>query len=288
MSWIHLVRNLRRPLRSYLRNPRHVVKNIRWRWNPSTSSERHIFVVGAPRSGTTLMQMLIGNHPKCVYDGETGVFKYRNIFEEQKQIFGLDPEFVESKFRECSDIVEFFDICARNFKNLSGGKYLVEKSPAHIFRTRFLIDNFVESFVVHIYRDGRDCFCSARSASIPHGDSVEDYAKYWNQCVRSRLSVASDRIVDVAYESLVEHPEKELKRIMQIVGLSLDEQQLSVEQRAEDPRAQREKFDRLGTAIDASSQGRWVEELDRAEVHAFERIAGQQLKRLGYKLKAKM
>ncbi|MCS3662349.1 hypothetical protein GGP68_003790 [Salinibacter ruber] len=86
------------------------------------------------------------------------------------------------------------------------------------------------------------------------------------------------------YESLVTAPEEELRDIMRSLDLSLDERQLSLERRADDPRAQADKFARLGEAIDASSQGRWREELDRPEVQAFEGIAGQQLEALGYDL----
>jgi hypothetical protein len=90
----------------------------------------------------------------------------------------------------------------------------------------------------------------------------------------------------VSYEKLVTAPEEELRHIMQSLHLSLDERQLSLEQRADDPRTQVDKFARLGDAIDASSQGRWKEELDPREVQTFEEVAGQQLEALGYDLAA--
>ena len=285
MNWTHLLQNVRHPLEAYLRNPSHVVENVRWRWNPSTSSDRHLFVVGAPRSGTTLLQILLGNHPACcTWEAETAVFTWQNVFTSQQGIFGLEASRVANFFRDCGDIVEFFDACARESKRKRGGQILVEKTPQHVLRTEFLVEHFPESSVVHIHRDGRDCYCSARTASIPHGETVEEFARYWSKCIRARLDVTSETVIDVSYDSLVTDPKEELEVIMESLDLSLDERQLSLERRADDPRSQADKFARLGEAIDASSQGRWREELNRSEVQAFEGIAGQQLEALGYDL----
>ena len=285
MNWIHLIRNVRHPFKDYLRNPYHVAENVRWRWRPGTSTERHIFVIGAPRSGTTLLQLLLGNHPACcTWEAETAVFTWQNIFTSQQKIFGLESSRVSDFFRECSDVVEFFDACAREFRLERGGQVLVEKTPQHIFRTQFLLKHFPQSSVVHIHRDGRDCYCSARSASIPHGETPKEFARYWSKCIQARLDASAEQVVDVSYESLVASPKEELGRIMQSVGLSFDEQQLLSSRRAEDPRTENDKFARLGQKIDASSRGRWKEELDRYELQTFEQIAGQQLNALGYDL----
>ena len=283
MNWTHLVKNARYPLKNYLRNPQHLVKNVTWRWNPSRSSEQHLFVVGAPRSGTTLLQVLLGNHSACcTWEGETKAFTWQNTFTAQRNIFGLTPSRVETFFDECRDLVAFFDACAREFRRERNARILVEKTPQHVHQTAFLVEHFPQSTVVHIHRDGRDCYCSARSTSIPHGETVEEFARYWSKCTQARLDVQSDQIVDVAYEAFVSSPRDELSAIMRAVGLPFEENQLSREQRAADPRAQVDKFDRLDRTIDASSVGTWTRELDRSDLRTFERIAGPQLEALGY------
>ncbi|PQJ35059.1 hypothetical protein BSZ35_11055 [Salinibacter sp. 10B] len=285
MNWRHLIKNVRHPLKAYLRNPYHLVKNILWRWQPSTSTEKHIFVVGAPRSGTTLLQVLLGNHSACcTWEAETAAFTWQNVFISQRGIFGLEPSRVEKLFEENADLVAFFDAAAHAFRSERGGQILVEKTPQHILQTAFLVEHFPRSTVIHIHRDGRDCYRSARSASIPHGESVDEFARYWAKCIRARLSVNTEQVVDIAYEDLVSAPEKELVLLMQAVGLPFEEEQLSMTRRAEDPRAHHDKFDRLNRSIDASSVGQWKDELNQTEIQEFERIAGKQLKSLGYDL----
>jgi hypothetical protein len=283
MNWTHLTKNVRHALKAYARNPQDLVKNVTWRWAPSRSSEQHIFVVGAPRCGTTLLQVLLGNHSACcTWEGETKTFTWQNIFTSQRDIFGLKASRVETFFDECRDLVAFFDACAREFRRERDARVLVEKTPQHVLQTAFLVEHFPESTVVHIHRDGRDCYCSARSASVPHGEAIEEFARYWSKCTQARLDVQSDQIVDLAYEALVSSPRDELKPIMQAVGLQFEEHQLSQKQRAADPRAQADMFKRLSRSIDASSVGKWTEELDRDELRVFERIAGSQLEALGY------
>jgi hypothetical protein len=138
MNWTHLFQNVRHPLKAYLRNPHHIIENVRWRWAPSTSSDRHVFVVGAPRSGTTLLQILLGNHPACcTWEAETAVFTWQNVFTSQKEIFGLEASHINELFRDCGDIVEFLmPVPVRSSVEGGGGGFSLKKRRSTFCRLR--------------------------------------------------------------------------------------------------------------------------------------------------------
>lgn len=170
MDLEYLTDHLQYPLRSYLRNPSHIAKNILWRWQSERSEKQHVFVVGAPRSGTTLLQVLIASHSRfCTWEGETKMFTWQNTFAANANNLGLDRSFVEQEFERQTNLVDFFDACVEQFRGTRSEERFVEKTPQHIRHTRFLANHFPNAHIVHIYRDGRDCYCSARRAEIPRG-----------------------------------------------------------------------------------------------------------------------
>lgn len=68
-----------RRLRKLLRAPSLAVRNFKFWWRDEVSSERHFFVVGPPRSGTTLVKNVLRAHEEiCSVDGETYFFFRRN------------------------------------------------------------------------------------------------------------------------------------------------------------------------------------------------------------------
>ena len=57
---------------TYLKSPSEILRNVRWRLNCSVSQEPVVFVVGAPRSGTTLLQRMLSLHDQLFsIQGET-------------------------------------------------------------------------------------------------------------------------------------------------------------------------------------------------------------------------
>jgi len=232
------------------------------------------------------MQVILAAHPRlCSFQGESTLFTWQDVFSETEQFFGLEKAAQQKLLEETDGLASFFDRIAELMCEERGAERFIEKTPQHVHYLSAIATHFPKAKIVHMQRDGRDCFCSARDASIPHGENVRSFARYWRRCIKARQRHGRKQILDVKYERLVEEPETIMQKVMAFLGEAFDPQQITPQSRGEDRRAESEKFARLSEPIDSSSQGRWREELTEKEVESFHRIAGEQLQQTGYTLR---
>lgn len=267
------------------RNPACWLKNIVWRWPKTISDLECIFVVGSPRSGTTLLQRVLSSHSSLFsIPGETGLFSYQNLFSEDRRHFGLPAETLDVLYKDCRDVVDFFSQCVERVNAESEGTYFVEKTPQHVFYLSFLRKHFPKAKFINIVRDGRDCFCSSRTnPHIPQNRSVAEFASYWRNCVRKVIPLEdSDFIYTFRYEDFCSDAESTMCDCMRFLNLELEPSQLDAKNFGNDPRASVSHFSRLKEKVDTSSVERWRGELTKQECDQFERIAGSELRHFGY------
>ncbi|MEL6109671.1 MAG: sulfotransferase [Planctomycetota bacterium] len=276
-------------LASTYSNPRHWWGNVRWRFPTTISELECVFVVGSPRSGTTLMQRILSVHSELFsVESETGMFSYQNLFAPNRRHFGLAPDVLASLYHECVDVVDFFQRATEILVRQNEGRRFVEKTPQHILRLPFILKHFPNSKIVHIVRDGRDCFCSSKThPDIPQNKSAKLFARYWRDCVRAcDVADSTGRLHTVKYESICDTPRETIAEMMRFLEMETEHAQLDTDSVGNDHRASLPEFQRLSKRVDASSVGRWRDELSRLEIDQFQKIAGQQLRRYQYELLA--
>lgn len=265
--------------------PSTLIRNITFRNSHTISDRNHIFVVGAPRSGTTLVKQILSTHPRLRGPGyETAIFMFKDIFNFK--FSGFKREEISALIQKSNDIVDFFDQFAEANLEKLGGERFVEKTPPHVLQLKFLIKHFPKAQFINIFRDGRDCYCSAQKhPNIVQGRSVENYATYWKKCIKSRLTKASNpQIFDIKYEELVANPGQIVPEIMNFLGEEFDPKQINPEYYSKNVAVNTHKshFNKLSKPINGSSQGRWKSEMQANEIHRFHQIAGDELRLLRY------
>lgn len=272
-------------LRRYGGDPRVWWRNVVWRRRRDVSHVPIVFVVGAPRSGTTLLQKVIEAHSQCfAHDGETAMFNLQNLFLLERRHFGLQGAALSAAMSEARSRIDFMDRQIRRLGREQGGTLFVEKTPQHVLKLPKILAGFPDAKVIHVVRDGRDAFCSAQSnTGVPQRGSVVRFATYWRRCVDAGLAFDDDRrLRRISYEAFTDDPSSVLAKIMTHLGLEAEPEQLDSQSRATDRRADRPEFERLGGEISSSSVGRWRRDLSPETVATFERVAGPTLQRLGY------
>lgn len=233
------------------------------------------------------MQAILSSHSKIAgSQRESGIFTAQNLFDVTRQYCDLSEEQVGRILSRARDIVEFFDAIAREVLLREGGERFLEKTPQHILKLPTLIRYFPRAQFLCVFRDGRDCFCSARDhKGIPQGDSVTRYARYWRRCIDAQLEVSGlSNVLPVRYEELTQAPEQVIRGVMAFLELSYEEGQVSPAAYSRDRRSNLPEFSKLKQPINGGSTQRWKRDMSREDASSFIRIAGRQLGLMGYEL----
>ncbi len=188
-----------------------------------------VFIVGMHRSGSTLLEQLLGGHPLVADGGETYSFTTQMRFAADYRSKGvLDAELVQ----RAADVD--YGVVAERFYEASGwrakGKpYLTEKLPSNFLNLGFIAKALPQARILHMVRDPLDtCFSNLRTMfsdvntfSYDQAQLAEWYGQYhglmqhWHQ-------VMPGRILDVRYEELVADPEGVMARVLEFCGLPWD------------------------------------------------------------------
>jgi tetratricopeptide (TPR) repeat protein len=185
-------------------------------------SERPIFIVGMPRSGTSLAEQILASHPAVFGAGELP------FWHDAATVF---DSAAPSTATQASMIGSFAQAYLRQLGELSPDALrVVDKMPTH-FRILGLIHAALpKARIIHMRRNPIDTCLSIyfQNFSIAHayaGD-LEDLAHYYLEYLRLmahwRAALPEGTILDVSYEELVSHPEASIRRILEFSGLPWD------------------------------------------------------------------
>jgi hypothetical protein len=246
------------------------------------ATERPVFVVGAPRSGTTFMGASLGRLPGFVDLGEVGPLKVAI-----PELAALDEDEAARRFRQTLELVRKLGLVRR--------LRAVEQTPETSFVLHAALSAYPRARAVHLIRDGRDVVSSLlekgwlsgeRSGADDVGIRYGTYARFWVEAERLRefdrtsdarraawawrryLTAARQAMppatLEVRYEKLAADPEATAH---QIAGHIEAEPGPLVE-------ALRE--------VHAQSVGRWRRDLTAEQVADVEAEASGLLRELGY------
>ncbi len=213
-------------------------------------SNSPIFLMGCPRSGTTLLQSLLSAHPQIASFPESKFFQCLPPAENSRRrklgiiAHQLKP-WLETYFKDDLKRPEMLRYLPniplkklytqQFFKILSiladeqGKDIVLEKTPQHIFYLNEIITYCPQSQIIHLIRQGEDVVASLYEAT-------HRYPQYWDgiweldQCIDwwNRAVYISQQYADypnhilVSYEQLLENPERVLKNICNFIKIEYD------------------------------------------------------------------
>ena len=271
-------------------------------------SERPFFVVGNPRSGTTLLRFILSSHPRLYIPSETGFIPFLEV--DHTAHLSLDEtrvvlDRIGSLNREWSDLVDevpaFYGTLTEptlaHVLDRLYHKQIIEqgavrwgdKTPSYVRYLPTLFDIFPSAQFVHVIRDGRDAALSAQKKWGNRRWYMDMYylLRNWVRHVeRGRaagLAMPADAYLEVRYEDLVKDPEAVVQQICHFLGEEfmpdlLDHTRLARKQIG--PAGHVE----VRQPISTTSAQRWRTEMSEFEKRMADRVAGSTLSALGYEL----
>jgi hypothetical protein len=276
----------------------------------------YFFVVGCPRSGTTLLRRMLDAHPGLammprethfiprIYERRAGLTADGEVTpavvdellaDRHFARLGIHREALQQLLTRgeptqyASFVSRIFDMQGR----ARGAKLVGDKTPGYVRHLPTLHALWPETRFVHLIRDGRDVCLSllewrrgprlaGRFSSWAEDPSTT--ALWWERHVRlgreDGLSVGPKRYRELRYESLVSNPERECSAICNFLGIPYDDAMLRFHHGRERGEPGRSA---MGAWRPVTSRLRdWRTQMSPGDIDLFEAAAGELLDDLGY------
>lgn len=271
-----------------------------------------VFVVGMPRSGTTLLASMLDGSPDLAMSPETDYFP--NFWRPCQRQGCLDTpagrrHFVArwldsaeaARLRLSAPAMDrlrdalsgrpvghrqILEATLRSYAAERGKPLWGEKTPDHVLYLERIQQLFPESRVVQIVRDPRDVARSLDKVPWRRGNLVHHVEK-WRRCVGAR-PVDPARYRRVRYEDLLRDPEPVIRYLAEFLEIHFDPAMLHPEQRQErifdsDNEPWKSKARR---PLDPANAGKWRDAMTDRDRGLVSALAGPELRELGYDLDA--
>lgn len=280
------------------------------------SSFKRIFIVGCPRSGTTLLQSMVSAHPEFTSYPETHFWDYtipEKFYHRIPKIYSGDEQKVVRKYLEEHGFplesmagMNPFYFRTRKWSralmqvldNLTGNKLTgwIEKTPRHLLSIPYIKEADRNVFFIHVLREGKDVVASMYEVTHKYPEywngprSIDTCIERWkNDIEHSRNFLNQPKHSFVLYDDLIHRKENIMKELCGFLGIEFasgmvdnfkEEARDLVDQTEEWKSANiegRSKKDKFDRIFSAQEQDYILEQLDDVSLDDF------RAKEKGYK-----
>jgi tetratricopeptide (TPR) repeat protein len=187
----------------------------------SSASACPVFIVGMPRSGTTLAEQILASHRDVFGAGELPFWSTAMSALATRD----DGEIRQGALR---DLRDQYLALLRDLS--SNAPRVVDKMPANFLYLGLIHAALPEAKIIHMRRNPIDTCLSVYfqnfGAFHSYANDLGDLAHYYSQYSRLmdhwRLNLPADAILDLPYEELVAEPEIWSRRLVDFIGLTWD------------------------------------------------------------------
>ncbi|TPG05907.1 sulfotransferase family protein [Rhodanobacter glycinis] len=220
-----------------LTNMPEVIGNADHTAMPRPEGPTPIFIVGLPRSGTTLLDRMLSSHSAVTSAGEIIDF-----WRQLHWVADVPPARTTGllKVIERSPNIDFMELGARYLKQTQwraqGRRYYIDKLPGNIQMVAFIRRALPHAPILHMVRDPMDtCFSNFKAMfgnTSSYSYDLQAMARHYGQYARVAnhwRTRIPDAMLDVSYASLVRDPETTMRQVIAHCGLDMEESCLKPE-----------------------------------------------------------
>ena len=282
--------------------------------------QKPIFILGNPRSGTSLLRLMLDSHPRITIPPESHFFlwleKKYGIWNKEHLDDYLEDLFQSTKFEtwliekdeirlflksqkiedysQLNSLIYYF-YSLKNKKEIS---FWGDKNSLWVEKLNEIKKYYPKAFYIHIIRDGRDVACSYKQLNSININSqyapklanqIEEIAVNWQEnveCIADLFnSLDSKKTIQIKYEDLVRTPRATLQKVLNLMELDVTENQIQYYLKDKKDIEPEEFFgwkEKLTQPPDVTNIGKYEKELTKSEIDTFNRLANKNLTKYGY------
>ncbi|MBG0827873.1 sulfotransferase [Planomonospora sp. ID67723] len=276
-------------------------------------SDRPIFIVGCPRSGTTLLQLMTHAHPRIAIPPETrfmvAAYQRRLRFgdladpicrrelaewvvgrrQHRFQDLGLDAAEVAREIATGPPTLgSALGIVLRAYAARFGKPRWGDKRPGYFQSADVLLRLFPDAQFVHLIRDGRDCVASLKEMPW-HTGNVYSAISVWAEAIDfaryGAPRLPEDSYHELRYEDLTRDPETSLRGLCDFLGEEYDPAMCEPDRVAGVAVPARKTWHkRTHDKVTTTRSGSWKSRLSPQEISLCETVLAERLESFGYEL----
>ena len=271
-----------------------------------------MFVLGCPRSGTTVLyHMLLSAGDFAVYRAESNVFNLlvprfgdmRSVADRRKllavwlqsklfRVSGLDSDEISAKIlAECRSGGDFLRIVMQEIASTQGVGRWADCTPDHLLYMAKIKRQIPDALFIHIIRDGRDVALSYAkqgwSYPLPwdRDDRLGVAGLYWEWIVRKgreQGKLLGPDYMEVRFEQLIANPQATLSQLGLFIDHNLDYERIQS--------AGIGSVSQPNSSFGGESEGpfnpvaRWKKKMSAEQIAGLEELIGDFLAELEYSL----
>ena len=265
------------------------------------------FIIGAQRSGTTLLRLLLNQHSMLSIPEEAGFlmpYLQRKKLDDPKP---LSPKERQTLVRYLSqnrqyqkwnlevDVLDPILTTELSLRQAIGYLYWVfahrhnkkicgDKTPSFIRRLEMLIDIYPDAKLIHIVREGRYVYLSLKKIEEPSAASIAVASFDWRiklSLIRRVIMKHPLRTMELKYEDLLDNPAQILKKVCDFIGVYYETEMLDFHQ-SSDKFVDYQHSDLIFRPIDPSNTRKWVKYFTPFELKKYDFFSSKTLRMYGY------
>ncbi len=209
--------------------------NFKDKFNPFTKFNKlkHIFIIGLPRSGSSLVETIITHNSKNIFSvgefhaintsilDQIGKIIYSKEFNSENFKIEINRKMLQESLEEKYGYFE---------KNL-----ILDKSLENFFNIEIILEFFPNAKFVHTRRNYKDAVIAIYQTMLPElswASKIKDiiqYIKFYEKTMKYFKNKYPNQIIDIELDKLTNEKESESLKILEFCEIDIKDDYLNIE-----------------------------------------------------------